>query len=242
MNDNTPIILYEDNHVLVVVKPQNIPTQADSSGDQDFLTYLKSYIKDKYNKPGAVFLGLVHRLDRPTGGVMVFARTSKSAARLGQQMQDGDFVKKYFAVVSGTPKERGARLTHYLVKDEVTNTVTPAPQTVQGAKIAVLDYKAVEQVGNYSLIDIKLITGRSHQARVQMQTIGHPIVGDQRYGGARIGSQDGVKTHNLALWAYELKFEHPVRKVDMVFRVFPPKVGIWTKFGIERHVNVYRPE
>ena len=236
--DNTLTILYEDNHLLVVLKPQNIPTQGDSSGDKDLLTMVKDYVKQTYDKPGEAFVGLVHRLDRPTGGVMVFAKTSKSASRLAEQIKDGSFEKRYLAVVVGTPRDRQARLSHYLLKDEKKNTVVVVPTAEKGAKRAELDYKVVETVPQMSLVDIKLITGRSHQARVQMQKIGTPIFGDARYGGDSL-----AKGHNLALWAYELRFYHPTKKTPMVFVAEPPKDKTpWKFFGIDRYVSVVAPK
>ncbi|MCL1944825.1 MAG: RNA pseudouridine synthase [Firmicutes bacterium] len=229
-----PIVLHEDNHILVVVKPQNLLSQGDDTGDKDLLNLLKNYLKVKYKKPGAVYLGLVHRLDRPTGGVMVFARTSKAAERLSNQMKDGDISKKYLAVVQGMPKFKIDRLVHYLKKDSQTNTVVQAPALTEGAKRCILDYKVLESSGTYSLIDVKLVTGRSHQIRAQFKAIGNPLVGDQRYGGP--------KSRNLALWAYELKFIHPTTKLNLVFRVFPPEHTVFRHFNIERYINVYRPE
>jgi 23S rRNA pseudouridine1911/1915/1917 synthase len=175
-------IVYEDNHILVVVKPQNIPSQGDETGDPDMLTILKEYLKEKYGKEGDAFLGLVHRLDRVTGGVMVFAKTSKAAERLFDSMTEGDFEKKYMAVVNGTPKEKQNRLTHYLIKNEKRNIVQVAPMTSEGAKLAELDYKVLSEKNGLSLVMIRLLTGRSHQARVQMATIGTPILGDTKYG------------------------------------------------------------
>ena len=139
-----PVILYEDNHIIVAVKPQNVPTQADSSGDADFLNIIKEYVKVKYNKPGNAFIGLVHRLDRPTGGVMVFARNSKSAERLCRQIEQGDFEKKYLAVTVGTPRDYRARLSNWLVKDEKENIVRVTPAKTEGAKFAELDYRVLE--------------------------------------------------------------------------------------------------
>ena len=231
-------ILYEDNHLIVVVKPQNVPTQADSSGDADLLSAVKAYVKEKYGKPGEAFIGLVHRLDRPTGGVMVFARTSKAAARLGEQIKNGTFVKKYLAVTVGTPRDRAGRLTNWLVKDEATNTVRIVPAKVnEAARMAVLDYKVLEERPPVCLIDVHLITGRSHQARVQLAGLKTPIFGDARYGGAI------AKGHNLALWAYELRFTHPTNGNAMVFKVFPPAdKEPWKRFPIDRYINVSRPE
>lgn len=231
-------VLYEDNQIIVVLKPQNLPTQGDSSGDESLLDLVKQYIKEKYEKPGEAFIGLVHRLDRPTGGVMVFARTSKAAARLAEQLKDGSFEKKYLAVVVGTPRDRQARLTNYLMKDEKNNLVTVVPAAYEGAKKAELSYKVLESTQKVSLVDIKLHTGRSHQARVQMKHIGTPIFGDARYGGDTL-----AKGHNLALWAYELRFYHPVSKTPMVFVAYPPQEKTpWDKFAIDRFVSVVAPK
>lgn len=237
MADNLLTILYEDNHLIVVLKPQNVPSQGDSTGDKDLLSMVKDYIKETYDKKGEAFAGLVHRLDRPTGGVMVFAKTSKAAARLSEQIKDGSFEKRYLAVVVGTPRDRQARLSDYLFKDEKNNTVKVVPAAIEGAKRAELVYKVLETTPKLTLVDIKLLTGRSHQARVQMQHIGTPIFGDVRYGGDTL-----AKGHNLALWAYELRFYHPVTKLPMVFVAYPPLDKTpWKFFEIERHVNVVAP-
>ncbi len=175
-------ILYEDNHVIVVLKPQNVPSQADESGDKDMLTMVKEYIKEKYNKPGNVYVGLVHRLDRPTGGVMVFAKTSKAAARLTEQFKNKEAEKTYFAVVCGTLKAKQTKLVNYLLKDEKNNIVKVVPMATTGAKRAELDYTVLEEKDGFSLLKVKLETGRGHQIRVQLSTIGNPIYGDQKYG------------------------------------------------------------
>ena len=230
------IILHEDNHIIVALKPQNIPSCEDESKDKDMLTILKEHIKEKYNKPGNVYLGLVHRLDRPTGGVMVFAKSSKAASRLSEQLKDGDFEKRYFAVLCGTPKEEKATLTHYMKKNAVNNMVYVCPPTVAGAKFAELEYSLVEKADELSLVDVRLHTGRSHQIRVQMNAIGTPIYGDMRYGGEK------AKKGNLALWAYYLSFTHPVSKEKMVFRVQPPKdLTPWNKFNTDRSVTIIKP-
>lgn len=237
MNERKLTVLYEDNHIIVVLKPQNVPTQGDASGDESLLGEVKAYVKEKYGKPGEAYIGLVHRLDRPTGGVMVFARTSKAAERLCEQIKNGEFEKRYLAVVLGTPRDRQARLENYLKKDEKTNTVVTVPAAYEGAKKAILDYKVVESDPRFSLVDIKLITGRSHQARVQMKSIGNPIFGDARYGG-----DVQAKGHNLALWAYELRFYHPTTKTPMVFVAYPPVDKTpWKFFAIERHVSLVAP-
>lgn len=210
-------VLYEDNHILVCIKPQNVASQADISGDEDMLTKVKNYIKEKYQKQGNVYVGLVHRLDRPTGGIMVFAKTSKAATRLCDQIQDGTFKKRYFACVEGCPRIKSATLKHYLKKDEKTNIVTIVPQSIQGAKYAELSYNTVETYQDkISLVDVELKTGRSHQIRVQLAYNGNPIFGDAKY------SKILRKNQNLCLWAYELKFVHPVTKQNMIFKVVPP--------------------
>ncbi len=231
------IVLYEDNHVIVVVKPQNIPTQADKSEDLDLLTMVKNYVKQKYDKPGEAYIGLVQRLDRPTGGVMVFARTSKAAARLCEQHKTGEMEKKYLAVTVGHPRDRRGRLCNYLVKDEINNIVRIVPARIEGAKEAVLDYNVLEMRDKISLIDVKLITGRGHQARVQLAGVGCPIFGDAKYGGDTL-----AKSSKLALWAYSLRFIHPVTKEIMVFKVFPPEASPWKYFAVEKYINVVKPE
>lgn len=227
-------ILHEDNSVLVVVKPQNIPSQADSTGDLDLLTLLKQYIKEKYNKPGNVYLGLVHRLDRPTGGVMVFAKNSKAAERLSKQIVDGDMSKFYLTTVVGSPKETTATLVHYLKKNALTNNVYVATFGDHNAKRAELSYNVLETNGTISLCKVQLGTGRSHQIRVQMSAIGTPVFGDVRYGGDSL-----MKGSNLALWAYRLEFNHPVSKERMVFVAYPPQTAPWTTFDIKKHVEVF---
>lgn len=223
-------ILYEDNHLLVVVKPQNIPSQADESGDIDMLSLLKQYVKETYNKPGDAFVGLVHRLDRPTGGVMVFAKTSKAAARLTESIKNGDFEKKYLAVVYDTPREKSAVLINYLKKDN-NNTVHVVPELTEGAKQAQLSYKVLQSLGKASLLMVKLETGRSHQIRVQLANIKHPIIGDSRYSGDRLQAKC-----NLALWAAEIRFKHPVNDNILVFKVYPPEdMKPWCYFNLEPH-------
>ncbi len=212
-----PIIIYEDNHIIVVLKEQNIPSCSDETKDEDMLTRIKEYIKERDNKPGNVYIGLVHRLDRPTGGVMVYAKTSKAASRLSEQMRNGDFEKEYHAVVVGSLKTKKQTLKHYLKKNAITNTVYVCGQTVEGAKYAELVYEVLEEVNGLSFVNVKLHTGRSHQIRVQLSHIGAPIYGDMRYGGP-----NAVKG-NLALFATSLAFSHPVTKERLVFKVEPPK-------------------
>ncbi len=224
-------VIYEDNHIIVVIKPQNIPTQGDESGDVDMLTIVKAYIKEKYNKSGDVFVGLVHRLDRPTGGVMVFAKTSKAATRLSEQIRNNEMSKKYLAITSAVPKEPRKQLVNHLLKNAKTNSVSVVPELTENAKRAVLCYNLLEVQNKFALLDVDLETGRSHQIRVQLKHIGCPIVGDVKYGGVNIKSP-------LALWAYELKFTHPTLKDKMTFRVFPPiENAPWNMFNIQKYIK-----
>ncbi|MDE7463508.1 MAG: RluA family pseudouridine synthase [Clostridiales bacterium] len=235
VSDDGVTVLYEDNHILVAVKPQNVPSQADSSGDPDFLSMLKDYLVKKYNKPGNAYLGLLHRLDRPTGGVMVFAKTSKAAGRLSEQIRSGDFEKTYAAVVSGRPNRTG-KIEHYLVKDEKTNTVTLAPASLTGAKRAESDIKILEEKDGLSLVSVRLLTGRTHQARVQLKALSSPIAGDRRYGGDKY-----VPAPHLALWAYKLAFTHPVTGEALKFISLPPDEFPWSEFDTDALVDLVRP-
>jgi len=225
-------ILFEDNHLLVVEKPMNIPVQADESGDIDMLTLLKQYLVEKYNKPGDAFLGLVHRLDRPTGGVMVFAKTSKAASRLSDAIREGNVDKKYLAIVEGKPRFNQDKLINYLKKSPETNMVKVVPELTEGAKYAELDYKVLETKNNYSLLNVNLITGRGHQIRVQLATLGHPIVGDKRYG-----KSENLKLP-LCLWAYELKFSHPISGKELMFRVYPPEIEPFNLFDFDKYLTI----
>ena len=210
-------IIYEDNHIIVVEKPFNIPVQRDSSKDLDMFSIIKKYIKEKYNKPGNVYLGLVHRLDRPTGGIMIFAKTSKAASRLSDMIRKGIFHKKYLAIVHGKTKDSD-RLIDYLSKNEKTYA---SYIDNENGKESILEYKTIkyDKEKDVSLIEVNLITGRHHQIRIQMSNINHPLYGDQRYG-----YQDKKQ---LALYAYKLQFIHPVKKEKMIFKCFPKEEGIW---------------
>lgn len=205
-------ILYEDNHLLVVIKPVNMPVQEDSSGDLDCLNALKAYIKEKYNKPGAVYLGLIHRLDRPVGGVMVFARTSKAAARLSAQIRGGTFFKSYDLVVRGNPK--AGLYETWLLWDERTRTARITDENDTGAKRALLECTPLETCGELCLCRVELLTGRHHQIRAQMASMGTPIWGDARYG-------NGEKGQQIALWAGRLTFLHPTLGTEMEFSIKP---------------------
>ncbi|GIN20151.1 MAG TPA: RluA family pseudouridine synthase [Bacillus bacterium] len=218
---NIPI-LFEDNHLLVVEKPVNVPVQEDNSGDRDLLTALKEDIKFRYQKPGNVYLGLVHRLDRPVGGVMVFAKTSKAASRLSDAIRRKKFERTYLAVVRGIPQEE-ARLEHFLYKDQRKNIVRTVPSNHKHGKKSILEYKVISKAENLSLLTVRLLTGRSHQIRVQLSSESHPLYGDQKYGKNvnRPGQQ-------IALWANTLEFEHPTKKETVRFESRPPKEYPWT--------------
>lgn len=208
-----PNIIYEDNQVIVAVKPPNMLSQADKTGDTDILSQLKEYIRIKYQKPGRVYLGLVHRLDRPVGGLMVFARTSKAAARLSAQLQQHHLGREYVCVVSGPVKD-SFTLVDYLVKDERLNTVKVCEADVRGAQEAVLHGECLARRQGTALCAIRLETGRGHQIRVQMAHAGAPLWGDNRYGG-------GIPGQQIALWGYKLTFEHPTTHEVMTFYDVP---------------------
>ena len=204
-------VIYEDNHLLVVEKPINIPTQEDNTKDKDLLTILKKYIKEKYNKPGNVYLGLVHRLDRPVGGIMVFARTSKAASRLSEQVRNKTFKKTYNAVVIGNIENTG-KLKDNLLKDEKRNIV----KVDKNGKEAILNFKKLNYKNNMSLVEINLETGRSHQIRVQMANHGYPLFGDQKYNKtAKVGEQ-------IALFAKKIEFIHPTTNELLTFELDLP--------------------
>lgn len=216
-------ILYEDNHLLVVVKPANLPTCLDSSNDKDLLTLMKEYIKDKYRKPGNVYLGLVHRLDRPTEGIIVFAKTSKAAERLAKQINNKEFQKTYYAVVEGIPKESDT-LKDYLYKDEKNNTSKVINK--DNGKEAILKYTTIATKDNLSLLKINLLTGRHHQIRVQFSSRNYPLYGDHRYNPKYFNDN---KTE-LALIAKELSFYHPTTKELLHFEINLPKKYPYTLF------------
>ena len=215
-------VIFEDNHIIVVKKQPNIPSQLDKTEDMDMLTIVKEYIKEKYKKPGNVYLGLVHRLDRPVGGVMIFAKTSKAASRLSEQVREKTFKKKYLAVVDGKFEEKNGTLEDYLYKDERNNISKVVNKDKKNAKFAKLDYEVLtyNEVKNLSLVKVNLHTGRHHQIRVQLAHAGHSIFGDQKYGTRGQGKQ-------IALWAYELTIQHPITKEEMTFRSLPESNGTW---------------
>jgi 23S rRNA pseudouridine1911/1915/1917 synthase len=210
-------VLYEDNHIIVVVKPENVLSQSDITGDIDMLSLVKKYIKEKYNKPGNVYIGLVHRLDRPTGGIMVFARTSKAANRLANQIKNNEINKTYLAVIPSF-KNKNGELIDYLKKESNGNAIVT---NKKDGKYSNLKYELIREKNNLSLVAIELITGRHHQIRVQFASRGYPLYGDQRYG-----KEDKKQ---LALFCYKLEFIHPVKKEKMSFIEYP-NYGIFKEF------------
>ncbi len=212
-------VLYEDNHILVVEKPINIPVQEDNSGDTDFLTQLKAYLKEKYNKPGNVYLGLVHRLDRPVGGVMVFAKTSKAASRLSEQIRSNKMNKIYHAVVYGKVETKGT-MEDYLLKNSKLNKSFVDSK----GKHSILNYELVSFKENYSLVKVHLVTGRSHQIRVQFSSRNHPLYGDQKYNvNAKANKQ-------ICLFASSLSFVHPTTKKILTFELPLPNISKFKAF------------
>lgn len=216
-------IIYEDNHLLVVNKPANMPVCLDSSNDIDLLSKLKEYLKIKYNKPGNVYLGLIHRLDRPVEGIIVFAKTSKAASRLSSQIQNQEFHKTYYAVVENKPK-KNATFTDYLTKNENTNTSYIT--TENKGKKSILEYNLIDTKNNLSLVKINLLTGRHHQIRVQFSHHGYPLYGDHKY------NKNFIKDNkeNIALIAKELSFYHPITKELLTFNIDLPKRYPYTLF------------
>lgn len=215
-------VLFEDNHIIVVEKKPNIPSQADKTNDIDMLTIIKSYLKEKYHKPGEVYLGLVHRLDRPVGGVMVFAKTSKAAARLSEQVRQKELKKKYLTIVDGKMEKEADILEDYLLKNERNNLSKVVKPDTKNAKYAKLDYTLIkyDETLNLSVLEINLHTGRHHQIRVQLASRNHSIYADQKYGTRGRGKQ-------ICLWAYALTIKHPITKESMTFYTMPEKIESW---------------
>ncbi len=224
-------VLYEDNHIIAVSKTCNEIVQGDKTGDTPLSEMVKQYIKVKYNKPGEVFLGVTHRLDRPTTGVVLFARTSKALARLNDMFSGHEQIRKtYWAIVQGQPKEPQARLENYLVKNEAQNksyivpnpTSSPSGGGREGSKLAILTYQTLAVGEHYSLLEVNLETGRHHQIRCQLAAIGCPIKGDLKYGAKRSNPDGGICLH-----ARKIEFVHPVSKQDISITAPVPEEKIW---------------
>ncbi len=216
-------VLFEDNHLLVVNKAPGQLVQGDKTGDIPLVNLAKAYIKKKYNKPGEVFLGVVHRLDRPTSGVMVFARTSKALTRLNQQFKDREAKKVYWAIIEGTQVAEAQDLSHWLVRNEKQNKSYANDKMVPNSKEAKLSFKLHHRLERYSCLSVQLHTGRHHQIRAQLSAKGHIIKGDLKYGAAR-SNKDG----SICLHARSLEITHPVKKEVMKWTAQPPKDALWT--------------
>ena len=223
-----PAILFEDNHVVVAVKPPNLLTQGDDTGDANLLDQIKEYVKEKYNKPGEAYIGLVHRMDRPVGGLLCFARTSKAASRLSEQVRVHELNRQYVCIVEGEAPDQFTYVD-YLAKDTENNKVTVVPayrKLETGAKEAILHGRTIARRDGLSLVAIQLETGRAHQIRVQMQHAGFPLWGDNRYGNGRRGQQ-------IALWGFRLSFAHPITKEQLLFIAPTPEEKPWLWFERE---------
>jgi 23S rRNA pseudouridine1911/1915/1917 synthase len=216
-------ILFEDNHLLAIHKPAGVLSQEDYSGEPDVLTLCKAYLKNEYNKPGNVFLGLVHRLDRPVAGVMLLAKTSKAASRISEQIRKRSVQKRYLAVVEGHPDDNGM-LMHYLLKNSNTNRVSVVGSGISEAQKAELTYQKAGQKDNLALLNVKLITGRPHQIRVQLAHEGFPIIGDRKYGNS--------SNCDIALFASELEVVHPTLKKPQTFSATPSNIYPWSLFTL----------
>ncbi len=215
-------VLYEDNHIIIVNKAPGEIVQGDKTGDKPLSERVKEYLKVKYNKPGNVFCGVTHRLDRPTSGVVVFAKTSKALSRLNAMFKNNEVDKTYWAIVKKLPEKTEATLTHYLIKNERTNKSTAHDVEKPNTKKSVLHYKVIAQSQNYNLLEVELETGRHHQIRCQLSKIGSPIKGDLKYGAER-STPDG----SISLHARKIAFDHPVSKEKIEVAAPPPDDVLW---------------
>jgi 23S rRNA pseudouridine1911/1915/1917 synthase len=222
---NDLVILYEDNHIIAVNKRPGDIVQGDKTGDAPLSDFVKDYVKEKYNKPGEVFLGTVHRLDRPVSGIVLFARTSKALTRLNEMFREREIQKTYWAVVKGSPRITSQTLVHYLVKNEQKNMSKafsdPAPNRLK----CELEYKVIQKIDNYSLLEVNPLTGRHHQIRVQLSAIGCPIKGDVKYGFNRTNSNASIHLH-----ARKIEFIHPIKKEKLIIEAPTPDDPVWNAF------------
>ncbi len=223
-------ILYEDNHLIVVNKWPGEIVQGDKTGDEPLSESVKKYIKEKYNKPGNVFLGVTHRLDRPTSGAVIFAKTSKALERINKMLREHQIKKKYWAVIEGIPQPTENRLEHYLKKNPKTNKTIVFIRPAQGAKQALLTYKTIKKGDKYALVEVDLLTGRHHQIRAQLAKTGHPVKGDLKYGAKRSLKNGGIMLH-----ARQLEFVHPVKKTQVNI-IAPPLTDDWKMIELMDYV------
>lgn len=215
-------ILFEDNHIIVINKKPGDISQGDKTGDTPLSEVVKSYIKEKYNKPGNVYLGVVHRLDRPTSGIIIFAKTSKALERLNKKLRDKEIKKTYWAVVKNRPPKSSDTLIHFLKKDHQKNKSKAYEKEIKDSKRAILHYTVLKQLDHYHLLEIQLETGRHHQIRSQLSHIGSPIKGDLKYGFPRSNKDASIHLH-----AYKIEFVHPVSKEQLTIKAKPPNDPVW---------------
>lgn len=222
-------VLFEDNHLIIVNKKPGDIVQGDKTGDKPLSEYVKKYIKDAYGKPGEVFLGVIHRLDRPVSGITIFARTSKALERMNELFREKKIKKTYWAVVKNKPATDEGKLIHFLKKNEVNNTSKAFANEVPGSKRAELDYKLIASSDNYFLLEVNLHTGRHHQIRVQLASMGCPIKGDLKYGDKRSNKDGSIMLHSR-----RAQFEHPVKEELVQIECKPPASNpLWAAFNVE---------
>ncbi|MGM0431740.1 MAG: RluA family pseudouridine synthase [Spirochaetota bacterium] len=226
MNTIDTRILYEDNHIIAVNKLPGEIVQGDESGDRPLSDAVKEYLKATYRKPGNVFLGIPHRLDRPTSGVVLFARTDKALSRLGNMFREKRIKKVYWAVVKDMPPAASGELKHYLVRNRVKNKSFAYTKSRKGAQFAHLSYRLAGATQNYYLLEIELHTGRHHQIRSQLAAVGSPVKGDLKYGAPRSNKDGGISLH-----ARKVSFEHPVTKQETIITAQPPADPLWDYFS-----------
>ena len=224
-NSTEPLILYEDNHLIIVNKQPGDIVQGDKTGDRPLSDIVKAYVGKRYQKPGAVFLGVVHRLDRPVSGAVIFARTSKALTRLNEMLRQGEIRKTYWAVVKNRPAAESGHLVHHLVRKEALNRSFAYDQPVEGSQRAELNYRVISQSKSFFLLEVELLTGRHHQIRAQLSAMNMPIRGDLKYGYPR--SNPGGSIH---LHARRLTFIHPVSKILIDVEAMPPQEAVWDAF------------
>ena len=220
------VVLYEDNHLIAVCKTCSEIVQGDKTGDQPLSEIVKDWLKKKYNKPGLVFLGVTHRLDRPVSGVVLFAKTSKALTRLNEMFREGNIHKIYWAIVKNTPEKQEDELIHYIVRNEKQNKSYAYPTEKPQSKKAILSYRLVAQSDNYNLLEINLKTGRHHQIRCQLAKIGCPIKGDLKYGSPRSNPDGGISLH-----ARQISFIHPVSKEEITIQAPVPNDVLWRELS-----------
>jgi 23S rRNA pseudouridine1911/1915/1917 synthase len=218
-------VLYEDNHLIAVNKKPSQIVQEDKTGDKPLIEFVKDYIKVKYNKPGEVFLGVVHRIDRPVSGVVIFARTSKAQARLNEMLKTHEINKTYIAIVKNKPEIESDKLSNYILRNTKQNKSYIYQKEVKDSQFAELNYKLIGSSDNYHLLEIELITGRHHQIRAQLSAIGCPIKGDLKYGAPRSNEDASICLHS-----YKMEFLHPIKKEQIIITAPPPQNSLWNYF------------